>query len=252
MDAYLVVKLTVGVFFTIGLYSVLYKENKFYRFCEHIFLGLASGYSLVAIWTTILYDQWWLKMTGVPAEGATKMVPGYFMYAVLLPIGLCGYMVLSKKNNWMSKIPIGVILGLWSGQQVKNWWTQYGAQIYGSMQPVIPTTFSSINKPALYTINEAGAKVALAPETAAVIRSNIYSTQALSNFIFIVTLVTALSYFLFNFELKGKFLKSFNTMGRWLLMIGFGALFGSTVMARFALVIDRMSFIWNEWLRLGG
>jgi hypothetical protein len=31
-------------------------------------------------------------------------------------------------------------------------------------------------------------------------------------------------------------------------MIGFGAIFGSTVMMRFALLIDRMYYIWIEWL----
>jgi len=31
-------------------------------------------------------------------------------------------------------------------------------------------------------------------------------------------------------------------------MIGFGAIFGSTVMARFALVIDRMFYIAIEWV----
>ena len=31
-------------------------------------------------------------------------------------------------------------------------------------------------------------------------------------------------------------------------MVGFGAIFGSTVMARFSLEIDRMAYIWLEWL----
>ena len=39
--------------------------------------------------------------------------------------------------------------------------------------------------------------------------------------------------------------------GRWLLMIGFGAIFGNTVMTRFTLLIDRMYFVWIEWLIQG-
>jgi hypothetical protein len=34
-------------------------------------------------------------------------------------------------------------------------------------------------------------------------------------------------------------------------MIGFGAIFGSTVMMRFTLLIDRMYFIWIEFFRDG-
>jgi hypothetical protein len=40
-------------------------------------------------------------------------------------------------------------------------------------------------------------------------------------------------------------------MGRWLLMVGFGAIFGTTMMTRFVLFIDRAYFLLIEWLRLG-
>ncbi len=39
-------------------------------------------------------------------------------------------------------------------------------------------------------------------------------------------------------------------MGRWLLMISFGATFGSTVMARMSLVIDRLLFILRDALKI--
>ena len=73
-------------------------------------------------------------------------------------------------------------------------------------------------------------------------------SQAISNFLFVFTLLSVLSYFLFSFEVKNKALKQVNIAGRYLLMIGFGAIFGSTVMMRFSLVIDRMYFIWDEFL----
>ncbi|MCU0316272.1 MAG: hypothetical protein MUC92_06740 [Fimbriimonadaceae bacterium] len=244
---YTLLKLFLGVVFTLLLYSVLYRENKAYRFAEHVFLGLAAGYTLVVVWRDILYVQWWQKMMGTVADGAAPAMPGYWVYAILLPIGLMGYTIFSKKNNWMSRIPIGIILGLWSGQQIQVWWNTYGPQILNSMRPVIPTTWESITRPITYTRGEGGIKVNLAPERVAEIQSNLYFTQALSNFIFVLTVVAAFSYFLFSFDLRGKFLNKFNTFGRWMLMIGFGAIFGSTVMARFALVIDRMSFIWQEF-----
>src|SRR3954469_13067769 len=104
-------KLTLGVIATIGLYSVLYRENKFYRFWEHVFLGLAVGYAIVALWTETLKETWWDKMVGSVPTGGEPGNPGYWAYALLLPIGLMGYFVFSKKNNWISRIPIGIILG---------------------------------------------------------------------------------------------------------------------------------------------
>ena len=63
----------------------------------------------------------------------------------------------------------------------------------------------------------------------------VYMSQAISNIIFLITLLSILTYFLFSFEQKGKFINNFTKLGRWLLMVGFGAIFGSTVMGRFAL-----------------
>jgi hypothetical protein len=245
LDTYAVIKLSAGVIATIGLYSVLYQENKLFRFFEHMFLGLAAGYTLVATWKDTLYVNWWQKIVGQMDESSGKIAePGYWAYIMLLPIGLMGYMVFSKKNNWMSRIPIGIILGMWAGQQILIWWNTYGPQIYSSMQPVWPTTTSSFTRPNPLNFPEADRA-----RVAAEIGANIYASQALSNLIFVIALLASLSYFLFSFELKGKAMLGFNKLGRWTLMIGFGAIFGSTVMARFALVIDRMFFIWVEWVQ---
>lgn len=250
---YDVIKITAGVIATIGLYSILYKENRFYRLFEHIFLGLAAGYTIVATWKDTLYPQWWQKMMGQVAEGDNPAVPGYWVYAALLPIGLLAYLVFNRKHNWMSKIPIGVILGLWSGQQVQVWWNTWGPQIFASMQPIIPTTFSPLAVPSrMEVVGGQVLPIADADRLAAVqqqITNNLYLTQALTNFIFVITFLSAFSYFIFSFELKGKLMTGVNKFGRWMLMIGFGAIFGSTVMARFALVIDRMAYIVIEWVQ---
>lgn len=241
-STYLKLKLAIGVLCTIGLYSILYRENKFYRFFEHLFLGLAVGYAVVALWTETLYDSWWTKMTGSVAEGTAPAADGHWAWIMLLPIGLMGYFVFSKKHNWMSRIPIGIILGLWSGQQVQVWWNRYGPQINDSMKPIIPTT-TSFMKPSITPD--------LSPAQVAQINSNVYISQALTNIIFVFTLLCVLSYFLFSFEVKNKALRFMTSSGRWLLMIGFGAIFGSTVMMRFTLLVDRMYFIWIEFLKHG-
>lgn len=239
-------KLTAAVIASIGLYSVLYRENKFYRFFEHIFLGLASGWALVVLWSEALYDTWYLKIVGnspdPTAPAGTFGTPGYWAYVLLLPIGIMGYFVYSKKHNWMSRVPIGIILGLWSGQQIQVWWTRYGPQIADSVKPVLPTTFDSFTVPP--TTN-------LSPEQVADITATVYPSEAITNIIYVITLLSALSYFLFSFDVRNKVLRNMTTLGRFLLMIGFGAIFGSTAMMRFTLLIDRMYFIWIEWLRNG-
>lgn len=243
MDPNLKIKLGIGVLATIGLYSVLFRENKFYRFFEHIFLGLASGWALVVLWTETLKEKWWDKVVGSSAANGDPSQAGYWAFVLLIPIGLMGYFVFSKKHNWLSRIPIGIILGLWSGQQIQVWFNRYGPQMRDSMKPILPTSTDSFFTPGTNNLTD--------PAQIAQINAQIYPSEALTNLVYVFTLLCVLSYFLFSFEIKSKALKVMTTSGRWLLMIGFGAIFGSTVMMRFTLLIDRMYFIWIEFLMKG-
>jgi hypothetical protein len=229
---YLLLKQMVAVLATVGLYSVLFKENKFYRFWEHVFLGLASGWALVVLWTDTLKPNWWDKMLGSAAADGNTAAMGYWMFAFILPIGFMAYTVFSKKHNWLSRIPIGIILGLYSGQQFSAWMTLYGPLLKASMKPVFPNTAVYFHPKAV----EPGI---------------VYGSDAVTNAIALLTVLCVLTYFLFSFDVKGKILKATATSGRWLLMIGFGAIFGSTVMMRFTLLIDRMYFIWIEFVKQG-
>ncbi len=242
---YLTFKLTLGVICTFGLYSILYKENKFYRMVEHIFLGLAAGWGAVALFAESLKSTWYDKMVGKAPEGTEAGTPGYWAYALLLPLGIMAYFVASKKNNWISRIPVGVILGLWAGQQLEAWLTRYKPQIEDSFKPLVPTAWDSMFVPVVGK-NTPQDQIETITKHAA---ENLFLSQAVNNIIFVVTLLSVMSYFLFSFDIKNKAMLKFSTLGRWLLMVGFGAIFGSTVMTRFAFLIDRMYFIWIEWFR---
>jgi hypothetical protein len=242
LENYTLIKIAIAVVATFGLYSVLYRENKFYRFWEHVFVGLASGWALVAIWTESLRENWWDRMLGSAATVDSGARMGYWAYAILLPIGLLGYFVFVKKYAWLSRIPIGMVLGFYSGQQFQAWQNRYVPQIDNSLKPILPTTGQFFKTPP---------PEGLPPAEAAAYASQLTISQALTNLVFVVTLLSVLSYFLFSIDVKNRALKGTTQLGRWLLMIGFGAIFGSTVMMRFTLLIDRMYFIWIEFFRDG-
>lgn len=48
----------IGVLCTLAIYSLLYRENPIYRFFEHMYIGLAAGYSLGPLGVDILYRYW--------------------------------------------------------------------------------------------------------------------------------------------------------------------------------------------------
>lgn len=239
-ETYTLIKLTIGVLAIFGLYSMLYRETKFYRLFEHLFLGLAAGYGLSIAITDVLYKTWYLPMRGMPAENGGVSTPGYWIWALMMPLGLMAYFVYHEKHGWMARVPIGAMLGLWGGQQVQVWFNKYGPQIEKSIRPIWPTETSSIFVPSTDGLPD---------EAKAQIATNVYASQAVNNFIFIAILLCVLTYFIFSIDFKSRFVKGMATTGRYAMMLAFGAIFGSTVMTRFALLIDRMYFVWIEWFK---
>ena len=211
----------LGAIATLALYSILYRENPIYRMAEHILLGLATGYIVLQAWTDVISTQWYDPI----------FKEGKWLWLWLIPVALMGYFIFSKKLGWMSRIPLVILSGFAAGQQFQAFAGQYFRQINDSFKPLRPTMASLTNP-------------APSPDTLSI-------SGAINNIIFVVALLAVLSYFLFAFEQKNKFVNSYARLGRWIIMIGFGAIFGSTIMTRFALLVDRMSFLLLEWLKLG-
>lgn len=201
---------------TLGIYSILYKENKVYRFFEHMYLGLASGWAIRAAWVDVLYPSWWARMTE----------EGRWWWIFMLPFGVMLYMVYSKKHNWMSRVSIGLLLGLDAGQQFQKFSGLYYKQISTTFKPLIP-------QPAQTT--------ALGPVKAVSV------PDAINNWIFLAIVICVMTYFFFSFEQKNKAVLKTAGAGRWVLMCAFGAIFGSTIMARMALFISRVDFLIHKW-----
>ena len=86
-----------GAIATFSVYSILFSENKFYRFFEHLFLGCATGLSVYIVWSQVLKPIWWDTMIG---EGRW-----YFIFALVL--GSMFYFTYSKKYVWISRIIFG-------------------------------------------------------------------------------------------------------------------------------------------------
>lgn len=191
-----------GALCTFGIYTVLYKENKFYRFFEHIFIGLYGGYGVYITWHNILYPKWWKPMT---ADGKW-----WWIFAAV--VGSMFYFMYSRRHAWISRVIFGLFMGFAAGGIFREFYEGYFPQIGSSMKP-FTGSFSSI----------------------------------ISVAVFYVVLLAALSYFFFSFEHKHAAVKNTAAAGRWFLMIGFGAMFGATVMGRMTLFIGRLNFLINKW-----
>ncbi|HSV75043.1 MAG TPA: hypothetical protein VLH79_14880 [Chthonomonadales bacterium] len=212
----------LGGIATLALYSILYRENPIYRLFEHVYVGLAAGYiSMMAI-TSIIRPRWYEPV----------FEKGLWLWLWALPLALLAYFVFSRKHGWLSRIPLVILAGFAAGQAFQSFANLYFPQIRDSFRPLWPTLWQLSNP-------------SPSPDSLSI-------SGAINNGIFLVTLVSVLTYFLFSFEHKRPLIRNTAQLGRWLIMIGFGAIFGSTIMTRFALLVDRMSFLLVEWLRLRG
>ena len=75
--------------------------------------------------------------------------------------------------------------------------------------------------------------------------------QGIGEIIIVIGSICGLAYFYFSAEHRGVF-GGAAKLGIWILMIGFGATFGYTVMARISLLIGRLNYLIDWAKALGG
>lgn len=112
---------------TIAVYSYLYKENMAYQLVEHLYVGVAAGYTVVMGWTNVQSKVW----QPLSANGD---------YLVLVP-ALLGLMLfapfVSPSLKWVKRFPIAVIIGIGAGLTVRaTVIQQFTAQLRASIIPL--------------------------------------------------------------------------------------------------------------------
>ncbi len=114
-------------FFTLALFSFLYKDNPIYKVAEHIFAGLSAGYYVGLIWDTVIIQQlwdpildngkWWLVIPGIL---------GFLMFARFFP-----------KYSWISRVSLAFVMGTTSGIFLIS-------QLHGLVLPQMQSTMLSL------------------------------------------------------------------------------------------------------------
>jgi len=130
-------------------------------------------------------------------------------------LGICYFAIFVQKFAWTVRIPMGFVLGWGSGVAI----------------------------PAILQAN-----------IIKQIQGSLITSQVLARWdtlvwsiIILVGVITTVVYFFFSREQKGA-LKTVSNIGIVYIMIGFGASFGYTVMARVSLLLGRLQFLLRDWL----
>ncbi len=72
---------------------------------------------------------------------------------------------------------------------------------------------------------------------------------SVNNIIIVAGVLATLSYFFFTFK-PTRYLSGASELGKWVIMITFGAAFGNAIMGRVSLIIGRVSYIFGDWIHL--
>lgn len=225
--------LWIGALLSLMIFSFLYKDNPFYKFAEHLFVGVSAAYVMVvAFWTTLIPNMFgylyppmidWFATSSIEARTVVDSLyslPGWERALRLVPL-LFGLILLTRlvpKAAWLSRWAMAFIIGFAAGTNLTRYLqSDFVAQIRSTLIPLI--------------VFEGG---------------NFSLGRTLSHIIIVGGVLSALIYFFFSKEHKGWFGGTARA-GIWVLMVAFGAAFGYTVMARISLLIGRMNFL-GQWL----
>lgn len=205
----------VAAFLTLAIFSLLYRDNPFYRVGEHLFVGLSVGYSIGIIWHNVLWPQVFQPL----------FVGGDLLIIIPLALGLLFFTRLIPKVSWLVRIPIAFTLGWGSGVAIPK---TFRAQIFEQMKAtlVTPEMFSAGK---LWSVTSGG----------------------IWGLVILIGTLATLMYFFFSRREKGLLSPLAHT-GIVFIMIGFGATFGLTVMSRVSLLIGRLQFLLRDWLGIIG
>lgn len=219
----------VGGVATLAIFSFLIRENGFYRFFEHLFIGVAAGLGPMLVVRDFLWPNIIEPMLGFSTRyypdgtPATPYQPLYLLYLVPMAFGCLYYFIYSKRHGWLAKLVIGFTLGASGALAIRGFFSEAIPQVASSFKPLI------------------------------VFEGGVFSMMgSFNNILFVVTLLLVLNYFLFTFGREGSAQGRIAPLGRPLLMVCFGAFFGSTVMARLALLVERVQFIVGDWISAVG
>jgi len=187
----------VGAFFTLAIFSFLYKDNPFYQMSEQLLVGITTGYGLVLSYKNVFIPYFWQPL--VMKQQLILILPAILGSFYLLRF--------NRKLSWLSRYPIA----------------------FGMMG--------------------VGSSVALSMHASILVqmRQAMVPIESVNLFLIFLGTLAVLLYFFFSKAHTGAYGK-FVSVGKWYMMVGFGASFGMTVMARISLLIGRIQFLVNDVL----
>jgi len=221
------VGLWLAAFFTLAIFSFLYRDNVFFKIAESVMVGVSAGWAMASpgFWDTLVPKlaaklapdtiREWALPRMEPAEPS-------LVYLVPLALGIMLLWRLAPRGGWIARWPLAFIVGTFAGIKLTNYLdADFVNQIRSTIIPLVVFAQSG----------------------------QLDFWGSLRNVGLVFGVLACLTYFFFSLEHRG-IAGRVARIGVWYLMITFGASFAFTVMGRVALLASRISFLFDDWLWL--
>jgi hypothetical protein len=163
-------------------------------------------------WTVLLFHTNFTDKVITPI-----FINGQYIYIIPALLGVAMWTRFSKNYSWVSRYSIAFYIGISSGVSIP---VAFYTAIFKQLQATIGTPLD-------------------------------FSWAGLNIFLIIIAVLSALVYFFFSAAHKGT-MGAASKIGIYVIMIGFGAGFGLTVMGRVALLVQRIIFLKGYAISLFG
>ncbi|MDY7041550.1 MAG: hypothetical protein SVX38_11870 [Chloroflexota bacterium] len=215
----------VAFVLTLLVFSYLLGDNPLFRLAQALFVGVGVGYGIVVVFHYVLLPR------------LSLMTTNWLLVVPPMVLGLLLWFKLQPSWSRVGNVSVAFILGTGAALAI-------GGALFGTLVPQVRATVLSLN-PADYP---------------SVMGSNL----ALDAGIIVVGTVCALLSFYFRAPAPGQrvsflggLVRFAGRLGRYFIMVAFGALFANVVMSRVSLLLGRIDFLVNtmdallKWLGLG-
>ncbi len=214
IDVISVMGVWTGAILTLLVFSYLLSDSPLFRFTQAVFVGVTIGYA-----TTVAVYLVLLPMLFVP------LAAGQWIYAVPLLLGIL--LMLKLRPSWAAfgNTPVAFLFGVGTALAI-------GGALSGALVPQLAATLVS-----LWPLQDPGALV--------------------SNLILIIGTIGALLSFRFVIGGERPAIHALDiiggrwgAVGRWFILISFGAIFASTAVSRVSILVSRIYYLLHDWLHL--
>lgn len=208
----------VAIVLTLFVFSYLLGDNILYRLAEHIFVGVAVGYAVVVVFHNVLIPKLLTPLLEALGEGNWVQV---LLLLVPLLFGLLLLTKPSKSLSWLGSLSVAFLLGVGAALAISG-------ALLGTLLPQVDATADLS-----YYLERYGPGLGL-----------------FSGLVVLVGATGVLLHFHFSrggegplFGLRDRLVLAWGGLGRWFILVAFGAILATTFMSRLSLLVGRVQFL---------